>query len=56
MTERDRSPLELARQMRVMAARLGNGVTVEALKATLDDGARTIEGLIEEIKVAESYL
>ena len=56
MPDRDLSPLELARQMREVAARLQNGVAVEALKLTLDEGARTIEGLVEEIAIAEAYL
>jgi hypothetical protein len=55
MTNRDRSPWEVTRQMREVAARLSSGVNVGALKATLDEGARTIEWLIEEIKTAELY-
>ena len=56
MPERDLSPLELAGQTREVAAPLGNGVAVEALKVALDDGARRTEGLVEEIAVAEAYL
>jgi len=56
MTDRDRSPSEVARRMREVAARLESDVTAEALKATLDEGARTIEWLIEEIEIAEACL
>lgn len=42
--------------MREVAARLESDVTAEALKATLDEGARTIEWLIEEIEIAEACL
>jgi hypothetical protein len=52
----DRSPLQLARRMREAAAQLGGGVPIEGLTATLEEGARTIEGLIEEIESAEACL
>jgi len=52
----DHTPLQVARRMREVAARLGGGVPIEALTATLDEGARTIEGLIEEIEIAEASL
>lgn len=50
----DRTPLQVAHRMREAATGLAKGVTIEALMETLDEGARVIEFLMEEIEASEA--